>query len=236
MIYGICTNQPARCTRARSRELIAMPNPDTRCPEPGCGKPLLPAPSSPHSAGRRISQLAAVVLGVALLGGFGFAALRGSGGGPGSGDLGSGSAALGSGSAALGSGSAAPGSGSSGNANRPTGAESVSSAARGSASVPAPTAPARGSASEANLKPERPAIDAGSARKPAERPVPVIRPPRPVPEDSPPLPRGCEIARGWDPQDSRLSTCEGVAENDCRRIKRCLGVYDSNMGPGIKKN
>lgn len=230
MIYGICTNQPARCTRARSRELLAMPNPDTRCPEPGCGKPLLPAPSGPGSVGRRVSQLAAVVLGVALLGGVGFAALRSGGGsgsgGPGSGEPGSGSAASSSGS-------------SGGSASRPTGVNPASGpASNGAASVPAPSAPGGGSASEA-VKPERPAIDAGPARKPAERPAPVVRTPRtvqPVQEDAPPLPRGCEIARGWDPQDSRLSTCEGVAEDTCRRIKRCLGVYDSNLGPGIKKD
>lgn len=40
MNYGICTNEPSRCARARSRQPSLMSGPDPRCPEPGCGRPL----------------------------------------------------------------------------------------------------------------------------------------------------------------------------------------------------
>jgi hypothetical protein len=69
MIYGVCTNQPTSCARARSRELIAMKGPDTRCPEPSCGKPLLPVPDGATERRRSAIRLVGVaIVGVALLG------------------------------------------------------------------------------------------------------------------------------------------------------------------------
>jgi hypothetical protein len=64
MKNGICTNQPSLCKRAAARELMPMPAADTRCPEPGCGKPLLPAPGG---AGRARSTPIVPIIAVAGL-------------------------------------------------------------------------------------------------------------------------------------------------------------------------
>lgn len=63
MKYGVCTNQPSLCRRAAARELMPMTAPDTRCPEPGCGKPLLPAPAGTTPK----SSLSLVVIAIATL-------------------------------------------------------------------------------------------------------------------------------------------------------------------------
>ncbi len=68
MKYGVCTNQPSLCRRAAARDLMPMSDPDTRCPEPGCGKPLLPAPGGNTATGWKPS-LGIIVVIIALLGG-----------------------------------------------------------------------------------------------------------------------------------------------------------------------
>jgi hypothetical protein len=71
MTFGICTNHPSNCPRAKSHERISMEEHGTRCPEPGCGMPLLPVEETPAAWRRRLpAGVAAVVAVVALLVGY----------------------------------------------------------------------------------------------------------------------------------------------------------------------
>lgn len=184
------------------------------------------AATSTRLRSREFPPLTAVVLGVALLGGLGGAALCGCESRP----------EPGSAAPASGGPGAARGASSSG-ANHERGAGPASGPeSRAPASEPVAPASGHDRGSGANLEPSRLAIDPRPTGKPTEQAGPSARRSPPAPASSLSLPRGCDIARGWEPEDSRLSTCEGIADEDCRRIKRCLGIQDSNMGPGIKKN
>lgn len=63
--YGICTNQPSLCTRAKARVPTEMTAPDTRCPE--CGKPLLPVPGLPGEKKGGLPPVA-IIAGVVVVG------------------------------------------------------------------------------------------------------------------------------------------------------------------------
>jgi hypothetical protein len=45
----------------------------------------------------------------------------------------------------------------------------------------------------------------------------------------------CEkIKNTWEPEDHRLSNCDGLSPNACSNIKTCLGIRNPDIGPGVK--
>jgi len=214
MKQGICTNQPSQCRRAAARLLMPMPDPDTRCPEPGCGKPLLPVPVGNRRAGTP-SLAAAAALAVLVLAG-GSWALYGRIKEP----------------KASGPPLASAG---------PTASDvagSSSPAIRASAS----TASTRATDAEAvdELRPKE--TTTGSA--PESIPV-SAQPTTPGTQSKPgtqalgatpkPLATACAVAKWegatceqvsgcWKPEDPRLTECDHLGMEACKRIRRCLGL------------
>jgi len=205
MIYGVCTNQPANCAKARSRELVGMPRPDTRCPEPGCGKPLLPAPGrSTRSAWRSLPLIAAGVIGLSVAGGAIYVLTR-----PDQNDT-------------------------------PSQPPAPYSKLEDKHSTPKNSTPEK--STPKNSTPEnstpknsttQPHVGAQPA-PPVETQPPSHRPMRELPRSAG---QSCEeIARTWTPEDPRLSTCDGLVQDECRRIRRCLKINDPTSGPGTTKD
>ncbi len=66
--FGVCTNLPSQCSKAAAKEQIAMPSPDTQCPE--CGsrlQPIKPSVDVVKKVGRPVLFGVAALVGLILL-------------------------------------------------------------------------------------------------------------------------------------------------------------------------
>ena len=72
--------------------------------------------------------------------------------------------------------------------------------------------------------------------------VNIVPPLPPIKKTPPPPPlrvdwstASCEkIKMTWQPEDSRLSDCDGLSPIGCSNIRKCLGIRSPDLGPGVR--
>lgn len=205
MKYGVCTNQPSLCRRAAARDLMPMPAPDTRCPEPGCGKPLLPAPGGGTIHKRSPSMLVIAIASTLVVVGVGgyFLYQR---------NQPRDQKAV--------TELVAP-------AMQPAIASPTPKPLQQPIIETPPVKPPVTPGGAATITP--------APMQPAHQPVAEVRKSADRCNQANWAAASCDaIERCWQPESPSLSSCEGLSSSACSHIRICLGVAPSDTGPGVK--
>jgi hypothetical protein len=204
MKYGVCTNQPSLCRRAAARELMPMTEPDTRCPEPGCGKPLLPAPSGSTTAKSSKSILIIAIATLLAVGGGGgyFLYHRNQ-----------------------------QDEKTVTKINVPAKQPAIGNPATIPATTPMPSvtsdSAAPGQTTTTKISPAPRQSKDGHV---AEMPKSADN----CSHVNWQTASCSTIAQCWQPESASLSSCEGLSPGACSHIRSCLGVAPVDVGPGVK--
>lgn len=214
MKYGVCTNQPSLCRRAATRDLMPMPAPDTRCPEPGCGKPLLPAPGGGTTTKRAPSMgVTAVAVALIVVGAGGYFLYQRN-------EKTSVEPAAPVAQPATVSPTPQP-------VQQPVVEIPQNKPQRTTESSVTPGSAAPAHTPAATIAPSPP--------KSEPRPVVEMRKSADRCNQTDWAAASCDMVRQcWEPESPRLSSCEGLGPKACSHIKMCLGVVPADVGPGVK--